>query len=447
MKTALRTFLTLVLLLLTAGERQVKYFKNEYDFLTGHNIPKSEVLRTAHIRAEYDDLNRLITKSNIDRLGQITVQEQYSYIDTHTTIRQKDVVNREGRILFKTIFGREPQSLSYIEWVFGVDSVKKWDDRFTTSELNEMVKPDNYRFFDVDAFEYGGKELDYDSTGRITRDEWFRRPDGKSMHKFIYQYYDDTNITHVFEYDSNGVLIMDVKLSPDGTEAVFWFTGPSDSTFRNMSEMAYNLDGDLSWGYINWVVPGESDSARVDLTDLIRGDYNLSLPSDSVLRDSAVYDIHFYGMGTKGYMATKRTIAHVTYDISPPLMTIEMDKYIKDVLLSFTHSEPIVSAYMVWAPDTNFAHIVADTVHLTEAEIDREDRFKPTHQIGLVDGVMYDPEIYAVDRAGNLSNPPGIIEDVIFDATPPILAIYSPYNGAWVNPVSYTHLRAHETDS
>ena len=86
MKTALRTFLTLVLLLLTAGERQVKYFKNEYDFLTGHNIPKSEVLRTAHIRAEYDDLNRLITKSNIDRLGQITVQEQYSYIDTHTII-------------------------------------------------------------------------------------------------------------------------------------------------------------------------------------------------------------------------------------------------------------------------------------------------------------------------------------------------------------------------
>ena len=76
---------------------------------------------------------------------------------------------------------------------------------------------------------------------------------------------------------------------------------------------------------------------------------------------------------------------------------------------------------------------MADTVHLTEAEIDREDRFKPTHQIALVDGVMYDPEIYAVDRAGNLSNPPGIIEDVIFDTTLPILAIYSPYNGAWVN--------------
>ena len=73
-------------------------------------------------------------------------------------------------------------------WVFGIDSVKRWGDRFTTSLLNENSKPDNYRFFDVDAFEYGGKEFDYDVDGRVIRDEWFRRPDNKSMHKFLYKY-------------------------------------------------------------------------------------------------------------------------------------------------------------------------------------------------------------------------------------------------------------------
>ena len=132
-------------------------------------------------------------------------------------------------------------------------------------------------------------------------------------------------------------------------------------------------------------------------------------------------------------MATKRTIDQVTYDISPPVMTIEMDKYIKDVTLSFTHSEPIVSAYVVWAPDSNFAHIPTDTVYLTNGEIEMENRFKPANQKELVDGVMYDPEIYAVDRASNLSDPPGVMEDVIFDGTPPILTIHSPYTGAWVN--------------
>ena len=308
-----------------AEQRQIKYFLSERDFLTGKSVPKSEVVRKPHIRAEYDDLDRLIVKSYIDRSGKSVNQEQYSYLDTNETIRQKDFVDVTGNIYQQTIFGRESHSVSYIEWVFGVDSVKKWDDRFTTSKLNKINKPDNYRFFDVDAFEYGGKEFDYDSLGRVIRDEWFRRPDGKSMHKFLFKYYDDLDITHMFEYDSNGVLIMDVKLSPDGTEAVFWFTGPPDTSYINTSAISYNLDGDVKWGYLNWVVPGELDSLRVDLTKITRGDHIIVLPDESALKDSFTYNVHFDGEGVKGYMATKRKKSNLIYDISPPIMSLEMD--------------------------------------------------------------------------------------------------------------------------
>jgi len=422
----------MILLFLTAGQLKVKYFLNDHDFITGHPVPKSEVVAKAHIRAEYDNLDRLLIKVNINLQGNVTAREQYSYVQSNSEIRQKDLVDDNGHIFHQTIFGREPQSLSYIEWVFGVDSVKKWDDRFTVSDLNEIDKPVNFRFFDVDAFEYGGKELDYDSLGRVTRNEWFRRPDNKSMHKFVYMFYDDLEITHMFEYDSNGVLIMDVKLSPDGTEAVLWFTGPSDSSFVNNSTIAYKLDGDLNWGSFNWVEPGKRDSAGIDLDQLTRGDYTITLDHDSVLRDSTVYDVHFDGKGVKGYMATKRTVNQLTYDISPPLMTLEMDKYIKYVALSFTHSEPIDSAYLVWVPDSNFTHISVDTVLLTADEILQTERFKPANQTVLVDGIMYDPEIYAFDRAGNLSKP-GIRQDVIYDITLPILSISEPKTGSWVN--------------
>ena len=186
MKSLKLTLLTLLLIFLSANERYIKYYIDELAFITGNNIPKSEIVRKSHIRAEYDDLDRLLIKSAINANGEVISQEQFSYIKQNKSIRQKDLVDELGRVYYKTIFGREPESLSYIEWVFGVDSVKKWDDRFTTSELNEIDKPNNFKFFDVDAFEYGGKELDYDSLGRTTRDEWFRRPDGKSMHKFLY---------------------------------------------------------------------------------------------------------------------------------------------------------------------------------------------------------------------------------------------------------------------
>ena len=162
MKPAKLTVLILILLFLMAGQRQIKYFLNQHDFITGHNVPKSEVINKPHIQAEYDQLDRLVIKNNINKQGIVTAQEQYSYIDNSTTIRQKDLVDDSGHIFYQTIFGREPQSISYIEWVFGLDSVKKWDDRFTTSDMNKIDKPDNYRFYDVNAFEYGGKELDYD---------------------------------------------------------------------------------------------------------------------------------------------------------------------------------------------------------------------------------------------------------------------------------------------
>ena len=119
-----------------AEQRQIRYFLSEHDFLSGKSVPKSEVVRKPHIRAEYDDLDRLIVKSYIDRVGKSKSQEQYSYIDSNLIIRQKDFVDLTGNIYQQTIFGRESHSLSYIEWVFGVDSVKKWNDRSTTSKLN-----------------------------------------------------------------------------------------------------------------------------------------------------------------------------------------------------------------------------------------------------------------------------------------------------------------------
>ena len=433
MKSLKLTLLILVLIFLSANERYIKYFINELAFITGNNIPKTEILRKSHIRAEYDNLDRLLIKSLISAKGEVLKQEEYSYIDQKKSIRRKDLVDKDGHVYYKTIFGRESESLSYIEWVFGIDSVNKWNDRFTTSELNKLDKPENYRFFDVDAFEYGGKIFDYDTFGRTTRDEWFRRPDGKSMHKFLYKYYDDSGITHLFEYDSSGVLIMDVKLSPDGTEAVFFFTGPPDSNFQNHSKVDYNLDGDLKWGFIDWLIPGNNDTARINLKMLTRGDHTVSLINDSMLRDSSLYAISFDGEGTKGYRATKREILNITYDISPPLMTLEMNKYIKDISISFTYSEPIESAYLVWSPDSIFNYIASDTVILTKEEIIKSGRFKPINQKALVDGIMYDPKIFAIDRAGNLANPPGIMQDVIFDITPPVLTINNPKSGEWLN--------------
>ena len=115
MKSLKLTLLTVLLIFLSANERYVKYFINELAFITGNNIPKSEIIRKDHIRAEYDDLDRLLIKSVINANGEVIAQEQFSYIEQNISIRQKDLVDKEGHVFYKTIFGRESESLSYID--------------------------------------------------------------------------------------------------------------------------------------------------------------------------------------------------------------------------------------------------------------------------------------------------------------------------------------------
>ena len=92
MKLLKLILIVLTLLLLMADQRQIKYFSSERDFLIGSDVPRSEVVRKKHIRAEFDKKGRLILKANVDRKGKAINQEQYTYLDSNLIVRQKDVV-------------------------------------------------------------------------------------------------------------------------------------------------------------------------------------------------------------------------------------------------------------------------------------------------------------------------------------------------------------------
>ena len=104
MKSLKLTLLTFLLIFLSANERYIKYYIDELAFITGNNIPKSEIVRKSHIRAEYDDLDRLLIKSVINANGEVISQEQFSYIKQNKSIRQKDLVDELGRVYYKTIY-------------------------------------------------------------------------------------------------------------------------------------------------------------------------------------------------------------------------------------------------------------------------------------------------------------------------------------------------------
>ena len=101
MKSSKLIFLTFVSLLVIGGQNQVRYFLSELDFLANRDVPKSEVIRKQHIRAEYDPMNRLVRKTFVDRSGRSLRSESYSYIDTNTVARQKELIDSEGKLFLR----------------------------------------------------------------------------------------------------------------------------------------------------------------------------------------------------------------------------------------------------------------------------------------------------------------------------------------------------------
>ena len=440
-----RLYVLLLLLLLGFAINsglQKRYYLSEYDFLSDRSVSESEVRGQPHIVAEYNERNQLVSKTKRDLSGKIVTVERFTYNDSTGGIRVKWIYDGENRLVRKTIFGPEEKSHEYIEYVYGLDTVQSWGDRFTTVLFREDGQPYLYEFYDVDSYQYGNVGFMYDSLGHLSSQLWVKLPSRRIVRRWEYEFDPVTEVNRIMEYDSNGVLISDTKLSNDGTEAIFWFIAPEDSAYINNTIVSYLLEGDLEYGSLTWKLTdgGEAavDSLRFELTgDLLRKgehrDVDLNMVAD--LRDSSTYDLLFHGKSAKGNPVTERRIRQLHLDLSPPVLQLEVTRYIREPEIMFQVSEPLASATLTWEPDS-LSPVTGTTVSVRfapeELKMNGQGKFRLADQPELIDGVVYRVSLQGTDRTGNLSEPV-TVGGVHYDISPPKLAILAPQNGAYVN--------------
>jgi len=441
MKRALSVFSVLLIgLIASASTVTTRFFLSELDFMSNHPVPESSTRFKPHISADYDENNNIFKKFNVDSKGDIKQIEIFSY-DSLGILKSKDIYLSENFLEQKMLFGLESKAVDYIEYVYGVDTVKDWTDRFSILDYNELNQLTNHAFFDVNAFLYGNAHYEYDSLGYLSKEEWIRQPSGKTMRWWNHYFDPVTHLTRIMEYDSNGVLVQDFRLSPDGTESIFWFTSLEDSAKIKHTNLSFKNESNLKWGKIIWYKV-DSAGVYVDSVDYLfskkflnKGNFESNLSIDSVLVDSAQYDIVFKGIGKSGYNATQRKILGVTFDISPPVMDLFAKSFINEPKISYNQSESLTAAHIEW-------HAIHDSSSIISVEFDSSDLlkfggelFKPTNQLPLEDSVFYRIYIYGTDYAGNISIPT-FIDSIMFDIQPPKVEFISPLNSEYRNYTS-----------
>ena len=438
-------FIYLISFFLNAQEDVVKtlYYINEFDFTSGHPTPKSEINYKPHIRVEYDNFDRIVSKANFNRRNIIITKESFSYEYESDDPIEKKSYEGDSRLVRKTVFGLRGKAPDYISYVYGLDSLETWkDDVFTIVNYNEYEKPYLFQLLDVNAIGYANALLDYNEQGWLVKQSWKRLPDGKEMRLWDYDYNPKTKLTRIMEFDSTKTLVMDILLNPDSLQAVYNPIFPLDSGFTNNTILSFELLDSIHSGYVTWKwvggVPDVENTHIFKIPDSlfhkqIYQDYNFDL--DDYLIDGAIYNIEFTGESAFDFEIIKAVISNVTYDVTPPTISIGSKFAINKPEFYFTTDEPLSEGYIEWIPFPSTAQ--QDTLHLVymndqELKLGLKQYIELEAQTPLLDSAKYNLHFTAYDRARNQSFFQAQ-ELILYDISPPLVYMYYPLSNTYVN--------------
>ena len=438
-------FIYFILIVLNGQENVVKtlYYINEFDFTSGHPTPKSEINYKPHIRVEYDKFDRIVSKANFNRRNIIITKESFSYEYESDDLIEKKSYEGDSRLVRKTVFGLRGKAPEYISYVYGMDSLKTWkDDVFTIVNYNEYEKPYFFQLFDVNAIGYANALFDYNEQGWLVKQVWKRLPDGKEMRLWDYDFDPETKLTRIMEFDSTKTLVMDILLDSDSLQAVYNPIFPIDSGFTNSTILSFELLDSIHIGYITWRwVGGVPD---VDSTHIFKIPdslfhkqiyHNHDLILDDYLIDGGIYNIEFTGESAFDFKIIKTVIPYVTYDVTPPTVSIGSKSAINKPEFYFTTDEPLSEGYIEWIPFPSTTQ--QDTLHLVymndqELTLGLKQYIELEAQTPLLDSAKYNLQFTAYDRARNQSFFQAQ-ELILYDISPPLVYMYYPLSNTYVN--------------
>jgi len=432
----------ILLFLLYSGVNAQSLFLNENDFKSGFEALRSEIQNVPYISVQWDSLSRVSEKSYFNAEGLNEKTEKFYYGDKTENILKKDILSDTKALAEQIIFGPELNAESFIKYLYQVDTVKTWGDRFTRTYYNKWGEVYLHEFYDVDGFQFGNIGFAFNDVGTLTSQLWITQPSKHIIRQWTYDYDPVTEVTRIMEFDSINILVDDVSLYKDGTEAVFWFTGPGDSSFIAEPRLSFILYGKMEWGRIIFTPDEGSADTVTSRVMMLKGDRlepgeynNIKFELNPALVDGESYNISIDGKSGRGLIVTRRQLKHITFDQTAPELAFQTGKHINSPDMIISSDEAIVSATLIFKPDS-IKFPEKETIRVLVAEDDlinvHESPVDIIPAVDLEDSVHYNILLSGVDIAGNRGYS-SISENIHYDISPPVLAVNNLLSNSAVN--------------
>ena len=244
---------------------------------------------------------------------------------------------------------------------------------------------------------------------------------------------------------------MIVGINYDLTPPDAAFLHPESGLSINSSEIAYKVSEDYASANVVWSrKKGNADPNSphiIELSDeeLDSGEHPIFLPAEIPdLVDGTVYEIEINGKDKAGNSSSATKVSNIHFDATSPIISgisPVSGSHINNSNIRYELSENVKSGQILFertggSDDPDSPHIAVLSngelmagVHLAK---------KLTSSPELVDGAKYRFSMSAIDSAGNEAEPISV-NDVLFDVTLPLITVWSPTDGAFLQSTSLAY--------
>lgn len=204
---------------------QIEYYRNEATFRQGIKLFPFEVHEGDYLKVVYNDLGLVRLMSWYSREDVLLKTRSYEYWQDDGSVKRLLELTPDSLLIREVLFGDEPKSQEFIEYVYGVEFVPDFRNRFTEIRADSSQRTASYKIMSIQGELLGSVFLDYDSLGFLTNETWFQGAAMRRVREFRYIFHRDTGEQEVVERGPDGQVVSHVRIRKDPHKISGWSLG------------------------------------------------------------------------------------------------------------------------------------------------------------------------------------------------------------------------------
>ncbi|MEE9464824.1 MAG: hypothetical protein V3W14_04515 [Candidatus Neomarinimicrobiota bacterium] len=206
-----------------AGRQQdtrTEYYRDEDTFKQGIRLFPFEIHDADYLKVTYDGHGFVELMAWYTLEDSLLKTRSYEYWPDDRSVKRMLELTPDSVIVRELLFGDELRSRRFIEYVYGVEFVSDFRDRFTEIFYDSSKATVAFKIMSTRGNLIGAIFLDYDSLGYLTNETWFQGDQMKRVREFRYIFHRESGEQEVIERGVEGQVVSHVRIKTDPHQQV-----------------------------------------------------------------------------------------------------------------------------------------------------------------------------------------------------------------------------------